>query len=188
MKWIKSLFICALLIVPSINVSWADNESYEKGMSLYNRGDWIGAISYFEKAAEEGVAEAQRRLGYILWKGGSDLTQAERWLRSAATANDSEGIIFYKSFLFEYSATELGRSEPVRNWLHQRADQEASSKFILAQTYEADDASTAVALYEELLTDRYVDAVRRLIRVYRYGELGQAVDLDRVEQLQGLLK
>ena len=56
--------------------------------------DATRAADWYERAALAGVAEAQRRLGLLLAKGGSglaaDVAKAKTWLQQAAAQNDAE--------------------------------------------------------------------------------------------------
>jgi len=188
MGLMKHVSIWVVLGVSIFQTAWAESTTYEKGMALYNRGDWIGALSYFQTAAESGEVEAQRRLGYILWRGGSEQDQAERWLRAAATAGDEEANNFYRAFVVENKSTAIGRSAVVRDWLAERSEKDLGVKYILAGTYEGEDDAQALRLYEELEALGHTDAVQRLVYAYRYGELGVTVDEEKAKQLEGRLK
>jgi hypothetical protein len=56
--------------------------------------DGTQAADWYERAALTGLAEAQRKLGLLLAKGGSglsaDVTKAKVWLQQAAAQNDAE--------------------------------------------------------------------------------------------------
>lgn len=56
--------------------------------------DGVQAVDWYERAALAGLAEAQRKLGLLLAKGGAGLTadvaRAKVWLQQAAAQNDSD--------------------------------------------------------------------------------------------------
>lgn len=56
--------------------------------------DGVQAADWYERAALTGLAEAQRKLGLLLAKGGAGLTadtaKAKVWLQQAATQNDAD--------------------------------------------------------------------------------------------------
>jgi hypothetical protein len=56
--------------------------------------DGLRAADWYERAALAGVAEAQRKLGLLLAKGGAglsaDATKAKTWLQQAAAQNDAD--------------------------------------------------------------------------------------------------
>jgi TPR repeat protein len=64
------------------------------GREAYGRGDYADAAVYFLKAAEEGDAIAQVRLGLMYRKGKGvprDDAEAARWYRRAAEQGDPVG-------------------------------------------------------------------------------------------------
>ena len=56
--------------------------------------DGAQAADWYERAALTGLAEAQRKLGLLLAKGGAgltaDATKAKNWLQQAAAQNDAD--------------------------------------------------------------------------------------------------
>jgi len=56
--------------------------------------DGVQAADWYERAALAGLAEAQRKLGLLLAKGGAgltaDATKAKIWLQQAAAQNDAD--------------------------------------------------------------------------------------------------
>ena len=82
-----------LLAGPAMDVAWADDaaQTYEKALAAYNRGDLPGALPLFRQAAEEGSADAQAWLGYLL-DLAEENTESVRWYRAAAEQGHKEGL------------------------------------------------------------------------------------------------
>ena len=62
-------------------------DAFQIGMDAYNRGDLILAMEWFRKAAEQGEARAQMKLGLMYQTGGGvaqDDKEAVKWYRKAA--------------------------------------------------------------------------------------------------------
>ena len=64
---------------------------YEKALAAYNRGDLPGALPLFRQAAEEGSADAQAWLGYLL-DLAEENAESVRWYRAAAEQGHKEGL------------------------------------------------------------------------------------------------
>ena len=82
--WITPLVILALLA--PLNAG-AD---FDKGVAAYAAGDYVTAAKEFNKAAEQGDADAQLLLG-IMYNNGEGVPQddkeAVKWYRLAAVQN-----------------------------------------------------------------------------------------------------
>lgn len=62
-------------------------ELYAKGNNYFDKNNYISAVLYFRKAAEQGNTRAQYWLGYCYFYGygvTKDATEAVRWYRKAA--------------------------------------------------------------------------------------------------------
>ncbi len=66
-------------------------QTYEQALAAYNRGDLPGSLPLFRRAAEEGSADAQAWLGYLL-DLAEENTEAVRWYRAAAEQGHSDGL------------------------------------------------------------------------------------------------
>jgi TPR repeat protein len=66
-------------------------QTYDKALAAYNRGDLPGALPLFRQAAEEGSADAQAWLGYLL-DLAEENTEAVRWYRAAAEQGHKDGL------------------------------------------------------------------------------------------------
>ena len=64
-----------------------DKKSYQRGLEAYERSDYDAALHEWRPLAEQGVAEAQYRVGEMYSSGEGlqvDDTEAEKWTRKAA--------------------------------------------------------------------------------------------------------
>ena len=66
-------------------------DDLQAGIDAFNRGDLPGAMTLYEKAAEEGSAEAQVRLAYLL-DYSEDNEEAFHWYGAAADQGYPDGI------------------------------------------------------------------------------------------------
>lgn len=82
-----------LLTGPASADEHADDaaQTYEKGLAAYNRGDLPGALPLFRQAAEDGSADAQAWLGYLL-DLAEENTESVRWYRAAAEQGHKDGL------------------------------------------------------------------------------------------------
>jgi len=80
----KKLLIFFIIILLSFSVIAGD---FEDGEEAYEREDYMAAIFFFKKSAEQGHAQAQHNLG-VMYKLGQgipqDYKQAMYWLQKAA--------------------------------------------------------------------------------------------------------
>ena len=107
------------------------------------------ALVYYRKAAEQGVASAQGRLGWLLTKSGGDAKEAAQWLNKAAEQGDAAaqnnlGVLY-----------ELGQGvnkDPVQaaSWYKKAAEQgDAAAQNNIGVMYR-DGAGVARALIRPL--------------------------------------
>jgi TPR repeat protein len=65
-------------------------EDLQAGIEAFDSGDLVTAMSLYRKAADEGLAEAQVRLAYIL-DYSEDNEEAVHWYRAAAEQGNADG-------------------------------------------------------------------------------------------------
>lgn len=82
-----------LIALPGTGDAMAEeaSDTYAKGLAAYNRGDLPGALPLFRQAAEEGSADAQAWLGYLLDLAEENV-ESVRWYRAAAEQGHAEGL------------------------------------------------------------------------------------------------
>lgn len=66
------------------------SEALQLGNDAFNRGDLITAMAHYRKAADEGVAEGQVRLAWIMDQAEEN-EQAVFWYKKAAVQGDPDG-------------------------------------------------------------------------------------------------
>ncbi len=121
------LFIL-LLLLPSQALAESVEDVYRKGIAAYDKKDYGAAERYWERAAEQGFAAAQHRLGNLIIEnrsiGGPNPSKALYWQKKAADQGIAQaqyqlGVVYYTGMLgveidnkkaFEYSkkATDQG--------------------------------------------------------------------------------
>ena len=66
-------------------------ELFQKGVTCYREGDYVGTIKWYRKAAEQGDIDAQLVLGRCYWEGSlvsQDYVESAKWYRKAAEQGD----------------------------------------------------------------------------------------------------
>ena len=157
-------------------------EDMQEGEKAFDRGDVIDAMRWFQKAAEQGYAPAQARLGYLLDYSEDD-AQAIGWYQKAAEQGEAEGQYGLAKM---HSTGEAGEQnfEQAVYWFTQAAEQgHQPSIRVLAAAYERGGLGLDTSNEQALSwLRRAVDqpggewARRRLAKAYRNGELGLPVD------------
>lgn len=75
----------------AVNKSTAE-EMYQQGKACYDKNNFFEAAKWYQKAAEQGNADAQRTLGALYARGTGvpkDYTETVKWYRKAAEQGDS---------------------------------------------------------------------------------------------------
>ncbi len=92
--------LVALLLLTLAAPAWA---GWDEGVAAYERGDYATAFRELKPLAEQGDAQAQSVLGFIIRSRGvpQDYAEAVRWLRRAADLGLAEaqyglGVMYYK--------------------------------------------------------------------------------------------
>ena len=86
------LLVALLMVIPAIvraGTSQAE-QMLQRGNEAYEHGDYATAVSCYEKAAEDGLAEAQYLLAYSLYMGEGverNYTSAAQWYKRASRQN-----------------------------------------------------------------------------------------------------
>lgn len=129
--------LCVLAVVPVSGDVRAEGaaETFEKGLAAYNRGDLPGALPLFRQAAEDGSADAQAWLGYLL-DLAEENTEAVRWYRAAADQGHKEGLAGLADMYAKGEGVEKDLAE-ARSLYEKAADagQDRAAR-VLAYAYE----------------------------------------------------
>ena len=122
---LKSLLFLSLLFLSLSASAQTAEELNAKGEEYYFAGDYTKAVEYYQKAAEQGHADAQCYLG-VCYANGSGVTknyaEAVKWyLKSAeqgnAKAQNNLGVCYYNGEGVAQSYTEAVK------WLKKAAGQ-----------------------------------------------------------------
>ena len=94
MKQIRSFFSVLLLGISLMLVSVSSfSADLQKGLDAYNRGDYLAAIREWRPLANQGMATAQRYLGWM-YDNGIGVVQSDaeslKWYRKAAEQGNAE--------------------------------------------------------------------------------------------------
>lgn len=113
-------------------------ELYQKGDNYYDEGNYIEAVKWFRKAAEQGDAQSQSILGYCYMKGDGvqqDNTEAAKWIRKAAEQGDISAQLNLGNMYIYGVGVPQNYSEAV-NWTRKAAEQgNAVAQCNLGQMY-----------------------------------------------------
>ncbi|MBQ3535764.1 MAG: sel1 repeat family protein [Alistipes sp.] len=145
----------------------------QKGLDAYNAGDYKEAVKWYRKAADQGDAEAQNRLGFCYRRGlgvKQNNTEAVKWYRKAAEqghaqAQSNLGYCYYSGYGVTKDYTEAVK------WYQKAAEQSSVDAYNnLGVCYE----------YGNGVTKDYAEA----IRLYRKAaEQGHAKAKQNMEAL-----
>ncbi len=172
--------------------SWAGNEDeYREGLSLYMRGDVVGAMNKLRPGAQAGHAPSQVLLAQLLEAAGL-LPEAAGHYRRAAEAGNAEGQYALGAMLAE--GRGLDRDEATaRQWIERAvAAGHAGAINYLAQSYMRGGLGLAPPRSAEapgLVTIRqaaaggHLPAIDYLAQGYRSGAFGE-VDLKQAEAFE----
>jgi TPR repeat protein len=90
MKKLTATFCLTLtLLLGSVSMSWSAD--FQKGLTAYDRGDYATALREWKPLAEQGVPDAQYKLGQLFYDGkgvSSDRKTAAMWFLRAAKLNN----------------------------------------------------------------------------------------------------
>ncbi|NQW01404.1 MAG: sel1 repeat family protein [Rhodospirillales bacterium] len=141
LKFMKQLKTAAnylfLLLVAGCAVSTTPVSDFRMGLAAYKQADYVEALSWYQRAADKGLADAQNNLGE-LYQGlpgvPEDLSKALYWYRLAAQQGNIKAMT-HLSLMYE-----MGRGVPqdfaeTLKWLRRAADSDASAQFRLGNIY-----------------------------------------------------
>jgi len=135
------------------------DELYDKGEAAWDREDYTEAVSWYQKAAEQGHANAQLNLG-ACYQGStgvsSDLKKAEEWYLKAAEQGNSFAMYtlgLYYSLLGSYAKSDKYKAKS-DEWYRKAAEhgnKEAQKHLaeIAKNTPAPQDAGSADALFKK---------------------------------------
>ena len=150
-------------------------EQLALGRFLYDCEDLCGAAECFQKAAEEGNAEAQCELGVCFANGegiGKNSDQALYWYKKSAGQGNIDAM-FNMGGIFD----ERNEVQQAFHWYQQAADKgSADAQYSLGLCYELGrgvfvDPEKAFFWYEKAAGQDYPEAQERMAEFYAEGEV-----------------
>lgn len=177
----RALVLAGLLCLPGLAAADAEAD-YQRGLESYQvRGDVVTAMQAFRSAAEQGHAQAQVRLAYILDAAGAD-AEAVSWLSRAAEQGDAEGQFMLARMLSEGEGTERQTGKALELYRAAAENGHTQALVVLAEAQERGvlglerDPEAALVLWRRAADVGEQEALHRLQRAHQRGELGLAPD------------
>ena len=158
-------------------ISYSSSECYDKGLRCAENSDYINAVYWYRKAAEQGHAGAQCNLGWCYANGqgvNKSMYEAVKWFRKAAEQGNAEA----QCNLGECYYFGKGVSEDNNRafyWFTKAAAQNiAWAQYFLGQCYKNGYGTTAniytAFRYFKLSADRGITAAQcELGKCYAHG-------------------
>ena len=152
-------------------------ETYLKGASAYNNGDYVEAVNWFRKAAEQGLATAQYDLGCCYYNGTGvprSYREATEWFRKAAEQGHVEAQYNLGICYANEEGVPLSYSKAAE-WFRKAAEQGyASAQFNLGTYYYNGTGvpmshSDAVKWYRKAAEQGFAEAQYNLACCYYNG-------------------
>lgn len=174
--WLAGVLLCGAAAL--VSGAEAPEDLMKRADIAFNRGDLGDAIGLYRAAAELGHAPAQSKLAYVLDRAEEN-EEAVAWYRKAAEQGDATGqfglgqMISVGDGVAKDPAAGLG-------WIRRAADQGMLSAIVAAarildggEPKSLRDPTAAFVYWRRAAEMGDHGAMRRLVAVYRNGELGQ---------------
>ena len=162
----------------------------QAGLEAWQVGDMIAAMQHYHVAAEAGVPLAQAKLGYIYDQSNDD-EKAVYWYREAAMQQHPDGEFGLGEMYAKGEGVEQDFDVAVEMYMRAAVGGHAQARRVLANAYERGTLGREISQAEALrwLTlaadSGDINAMQRLVSLYRDGGLGVAPDPVRAEEWQG---
>ena len=158
-------------------ISYSSSECYDKGLSYAQNSDYINAVYWYRKAAEQGHAGAQCNLGVCYANGqgvNKSMYEAVKWFRKAAEQGNAEAQCnLGECYYFGKGVSEDNNS--AFYWFTKAAAQNiAWAQYFLGQCYKNGYGTTAniytAFRYFKLSADQGITAAQcELGKCYAHG-------------------
>ncbi len=169
--------LTALLVMTAVTAFADPAQEMAQGVKAYADGDVVAATQHFRRAAKQGHAPAQVRLGQIL-DAAERNEESVRWYRAAAEQGLADGQFAYAGALAAGEGVTKDHLA-ARDWVTRAAEQGHSGAIkMLSTAYEKGqlgldpDTAQAVVWLERAAEKGEVWAMRRLVAIYREGRPG----------------
>lgn len=174
--------------------AWAGpQEDYEEGEKAFERGDMVSAMATLRKAADQGHAKAQARLGYILDKSELD-DEALSYYRKSADQGEAAGEYGLGTMYAAGEGVKKDMAE-ARKWYVRSAEknyfpavQSLAGAYIKGD-YKVEDGNREQVLrwLESAAEGGYMPAAEALVKAYKDGDFGVTPDPKRSAEYQAKL-
>jgi TPR repeat protein len=98
-------------VIPTVVKVLSIEEILKRANDYYDRKDFVNAVVWYQRAADQGVSKAQYRLGEMCYNGEGVLrnfVQAEKWYRQAAAQGD--GLAQYRLGKLYYAIEDYSQA------------------------------------------------------------------------------
>ena len=193
-KVLLNALVCFICI--SNSAAFANKPDYiedsEKGMRAYRNGNLIEAMKLLEKSASQGYAPAQTTLAYILDQAEEN-KRAFNLFKQAAEKNYAAAQFGLGNMYAKGEGTEKN-IKLAGQWI-QKSAQQNYTPAMRAYAYALEfgnlsftkNDTQSFQWYEKCSQSGDPVCTRRLVQVYTRGDLNQAMNKDKADQLQLLL-
>ena len=183
---------CLIFMVSATAIATPEDDGI-KGIQEYEIGNIIDGMELLYKAADNGYAPAQSKLGYILDQSEED-EKAIHWFTKAADQGDADGQYGLGSMFAKGDGVEKDFSEAI-HWIRKAAKQ---GHLLAIRTYATalENGELGISSNEKE-TLRWLNkgaeggdslSIQRLARAHREGDLGLNVDLSEAARLQAMIE
>lgn len=184
----RTIFGATALLGLSCAFAAGLDDDYKKAEAAWRSGDMSGAMALLRPAADKGHAPSQALLGDILDKAEFN-EEAVAYLRKAAEQGDANGQyglgVMYlagegvkrdvnEALLWFTRAAEKNQVDAIKGaaQIHLNA---------LAQAVPKEPAPAAMDMVRRAAQNNYLPAIDALVKAYRGGDYGLAVDAKQAE-------
>jgi len=189
----KIMFTCMLAVLAAVRAGAASPEDDLKaGIDAWNEGDLIGAIGFYETAADAGLAEAQFRLAYIRDYSNDDV-DAVRLYQAAADQGYAEAYVGLANMYVKGEGVEVDERKAVKLYESAADLDHIPALVLLARYLNAGEIGLAVNVKRAgTLLIRAAElgdegAARELIKAYQEGSYGLQADQEQAAYWQARL-
>jgi len=113
-------------------------DQYEEGLAAYEAGNYQKALEIFKPLADQGLSEAQYKLGIMYnygWGVPQDFKGEIKWYRKAAEQGDTDGQLSLSRMYYQGKGVPQDYTEAVK-WLSKAAEQGiADAQYFLGAMY-----------------------------------------------------
>lgn len=180
-----AVFACSVAAADEFDI----DQEVQAGIDAWQRGDLIGAMTHYQKAAEAGSPIAQAKLGWILDNSNDD-TQAVQWYEASAAQSHAAGQFGLGEMYAKGEGVEKDVDKAIELYISAATGGHPQARRVLANAYENGalgreiDRAEALRWLQLAANDDDLASVRRLVSIYRDGGLGLDPDAGLADEWQ----